>query len=57
MSESDEKLLEPFFEADANEMPKPAPIKLDKPAKPNERAKTEESKKPEEPAADPDAKP
>jgi hypothetical protein len=56
-SESDKKLLEPFFERDDEEMPKAAPIKLGEPPKPEEPAKTEESKEPKEPAADPNAKP
>jgi hypothetical protein len=50
-TESDKRLLEPFFERDEVEMPKEAPIKLDEPAKP------EEAKMAEEPAANPDAKP
>ena len=50
-SELDEKLLEPFFEVEAEEMPKAAPIKLDEPAKPGE------AEKPGEPASTPNAKP
>ena len=53
-SELDEELLESFFEVDDEEMPKAAPIKLDEPDKPK---KAEEPMKPDEPAADPDAKP
>ena len=41
-SELDKELLEPFFELDAEEMPKAAPIKLDEPAKPGEPLKPAE---------------